>query len=403
MSFKHKIHAIILVVIFIVSSIAFSIPIEGVSGQGLNESDAGIASNRDEQVLSKTLDITIEEARYRLHIQQLAGSLHSELTTKEAATFGDGWIEYNPNLKILEQFTTNGEEIIKPYLEKYPELIKLIEIRKVNISLEDLMQEQNQVRKMIDLLGILADTDIDVFTGTINVYVVNLENFNKALVNNKSQFPDNINIRLVNVLSKNTDAPLLGGNDITGLDLSNQTWVATTGFGVMNQYGDKFITSAGHFAQGTHYHPTTYNGVYTLNLVDFLNQGYGRTDCSYYVDVTGAHLATNIIKDSPTTTRGIVGIQNYSDIIIGEYVFKYGHTTGLTVGQVSTKSFNGSFVQMNSFSGQPLCSNGDSGGPCFVGNSAVGIVHSTITGYGCNFGSVSFLHDDLHINVMTSP
>ncbi len=84
-------------------------------------------------------------------------------------------------------------------------------------------------------------------------------------------------------------------------------------------------------------------------------------------------------------------------------VFKYGREGGYKYGEVKTKNFSGQFIRMVSTNGQTICKAGDSGGPCFRGNTAIGIVHGASTADDLIFCAVSFLPNDLGVTVLTVP
>src|SRR4030042_2530262 len=84
---------------------------------------------RDAKAYAEYENVSIEEALERLRLMDVAGSLHSELINEEAETFGNSWIEHNPQFKMVVKFTQNGNQTMQTYMEEYPELASLIEIR----------------------------------------------------------------------------------------------------------------------------------------------------------------------------------------------------------------------------------------------------------------------------------
>lgn len=89
---------------------------------------------------------------------------------------------------------------------------------------------------------------------------------------------------------------------------------------------------------------------------------------------------TNIIKWYPGSTRPITGTVSRSSQAIGEFVCKYGMTTGYGCGYIQTKDYDpGSpnnqptYIRVANTAGYDNLANyGDSGGPWFVSNNAYG-------------------------------
>ena len=57
------------------------------------------------EMYAKRHGVTIDEARHRLKLQDVAGELDAELSIKEAETFAGLWIEHTPTFRVIVQFT----------------------------------------------------------------------------------------------------------------------------------------------------------------------------------------------------------------------------------------------------------------------------------------------------------
>ncbi|WP_218837915.1 hypothetical protein, partial [Candidatus Methanoperedens nitratireducens] len=91
-----------------------------------SNSNVSIGVAFDAQTYASYSNVSIDEALRRFQLQDIARNLQAELRTNEVETFAGLWIEHAPEFKFVVQFTRDNEEIIKPYLEKYPELTNII-------------------------------------------------------------------------------------------------------------------------------------------------------------------------------------------------------------------------------------------------------------------------------------
>ena len=146
----------------------------------------------DAEAYAEHHGITVNEAIRRLELQDAAGNLDAELSVKEAETFGGLWIEHTPEFKVVVLFTEDGGETIAPYLQD--ELAGIIEVRTVSRSLIELQQAQIQASNSIRELGILTESEIDVYTNSVKIYVVDRAKLDDALQSGKLELPDYIEV-----------------------------------------------------------------------------------------------------------------------------------------------------------------------------------------------------------------
>jgi len=195
----------------------------------------------DAQVYASNNNVSVDEALRRFQLQDIARNLQAELRTNEVETFAGLWIEHAPEFKFVVQFTRDNEEIIKPYLEKYPELTNIIEVRTANVSLANLQRDQANASSVASALGIPANSDINVYNNNVELYVVKADRgrFDNALQRREIQLPDNVRVITVEALVEDV------ANIYGGLALST----CTSGFSVQKGWWPfitKGITTAGH-------------------------------------------------------------------------------------------------------------------------------------------------------------
>ncbi|VVB85320.1 Uncharacterised protein [uncultured archaeon] len=119
---------------------------------------------------------------------------------------------------------------------------------------------------------------------------------------------------------------------------------------------------------------------------------------------------TNKIQiSSQGATRDITGTISRSSQSVGNYVCKYGKTTGWGCGYIRSTNLNGNYIWVANTAGQDrLCDHGDSGGPWFLANDAYGTMTAMIvpgtsgTGADGVYMAVDYI-SGLGVSVMTSP
>jgi hypothetical protein len=81
----------------------------------------------------------------RLALQDEIGELGAALEANEADTFAGLWIEHEPEYRVVVAFVGDaGEEVIRPYLQTYPALADIIELRTAQYTLAELLAAQQE-------------------------------------------------------------------------------------------------------------------------------------------------------------------------------------------------------------------------------------------------------------------
>jgi hypothetical protein len=146
--------------------------------------------------------VTVDEAMERFKLQDIAGELGEELTTKEADTLAGYWIEHTPKFKLVILFTRDAENIIKPYLKKYKELSSIIEVGTAKLSLVELGDIQEEVSTKLENLGITTDSEVDVYKNCVKFYVVDRTQIDRAVSERKLVLPDCVEVITSDSLAK---------------------------------------------------------------------------------------------------------------------------------------------------------------------------------------------------------
>jgi hypothetical protein len=370
----------------------------GMNTQGNNSSGTPDKKDPiyDAQAYASDTGVNINEALLRFQLQNIAGELDAELTAKEAKTFAGLWIEHTPEFRVVVQFTRNGEETIKPYLKRYPELASVVEVRTARTSLADLQRAQASVLSSVRALGMPVDSGINVRENRVELYVAKagVNQFKDALQRKGLSLPDSVMVVPVEKLAEPA-ASIYGG-----LPLST----CTSGFSVKKGwiFTTKGITTAAHCPNSQ-----SYSG----NDLPFQSERIGGSYDIQWHTAPGYTVTNKIQWWSDGSTRDITAKKSRNNQVIGEYVCKYGMTTHYTCGTIVDKNFapnyiedpSPTFIRVSSTT-TDLVEPGDSGGPWFLLNTAYGTTSGHIEpGNDAIYMAVNYIESGLGVSVMTSP
>lgn len=359
-----------------------------------NSLDMRSAYMDDAEIYAANMGISIEEARYHLHMQDVAGNLEAKLTRNEAETFAGLWIEHSPKFQIVVLFTRNPEQKIRPYITK--NIASLLNVRTANVSLENLRRTQKQANITMRDLKIPVESEINIYENNVEFFVAesNAPKMESALQSDMLPFSEHVKINFIQKLG-NTEAVIYGG-----LPLS----ACNTGFAVQNSTLDvRGITTAGHCSNSLKY---------SGKSLTFEKELYtGSYDVQWHTP-PGFTVTNKIQVSSNGTTRNITATKHRTNQVVGGYVCKYGSVTGYTCGYISSKTFCGAvsscaatFIRVDNTAGyDDLSSSGDSGSPWFTSNTAYGIHHGA-PGSDSNdaiYMAVNYV-GGLGVSVLTSP
>ncbi len=158
----------------------------------------------DAQGYASNTGVSVEEALHRFQLQDIAGKLDAELSMNETGTFAGLWVEHKPQFKIVVQFTRNGEETIKPYMNQHVELANIVEVRTANVSLANLQRDQADSSSSVDASGIRVQSGIDVYENSVKLYLAKADKsrFDDALQRNEIKLPDTVRVIMVDAMAE---------------------------------------------------------------------------------------------------------------------------------------------------------------------------------------------------------
>ncbi len=165
----------------------------------------------DAAVYAEGFGVTVEEGLRRLELQNNAGigKLETELSSKEQDTFAGLWLEHIPEFKVVVAFTRNGGKTIKKYLEEDSPLAKIIEVRNLEVTLEELQAAQQEASRLLEKLGLSVGSYIDIKKNVVILMVTDNDLFTKTLQEAGEELPENV---VVYVIYEPLDEPPPGIN-----------------------------------------------------------------------------------------------------------------------------------------------------------------------------------------------
>lgn len=348
-------------------------------------------ASRDASEYARMTGVSNAEAIRRMALQPLIDDLSAVLEVQEGPTFGGLYIDHDLSYRAVAMFTRDGAQTISGYVNGGP-LAALVDVRTVDFTLAQL--EADQVRLQHALDGADVAVTINIIANRVEVEVLS-----DGEVGARSLFGVDLPPSATVVRAENRREQTL--NLYGGLALST----CTSGFSIY--YGsnpsNRGITTAGHCGNSQSY---------AGNALTYHNdeQAHDNYDAQSHTKSGAAY--PNLVQDSPGFTRQITAKRYWASQAVGNFVCKYGMTTGYGCGYIVSKNDPGcvggsgnAYVKVDSDpngTGYDLSEGGDSGGPWFNGGTAYGTM-SCQQGYDGIYSSVGYVEVALGATILTSP
>lgn len=376
-----------LVLAVIVTFAILSIATHPSFAQTNNDQVASFATQVDDGLImdaktyASVMGVDMDEATRRLQLQNDIGELNQELIEKEGETFAGLWIQHQPDYRVIVMFTQDGETTLQPYIKNGP-LANLVDVHIANTTLKDLEAARVQAVEAVSNLDIHTSSAINIPNNRAELYALDPARVSAGLQKANIQLPDSVDVVKFLELSRDV-ADIFGGKALT---------TCTSGFSVKNSSGTKGVTTAGHCNNSQ-----SFSG---KNLPFMSGTTGGVYDIQWH---KGDHEFTvrNLIWDG-TYNRFIYSLKFRASQAVGEWVCKYGKTTGYACGTIATTSQDGVNIRVDNMTLQ----GGDSGGPWFWNNTAYGTTISACTlgnGTPCAiYGPVDHIYNILGLTILTN-
>ena len=331
-----------------------------IAAVGGGESDVGAA--RDAASYADDYGVSVDEAKRRLGLQAEAGKLGGALTSGKASTFGGLWIVHTPQYAVKVAFTEDGETALEGY-DMSAALDDVIDVVEVDTTLAALVSAQSGAAAAVASTGIAAESAVILRDNVVDVFTLDKVALERALDSAGAVLPAKSRVREVSALSAPAHgSELHGGEHITR---------CTSGFAVKNSSGTQGITTAGHCDDVQRRSGTT------LTLVKEWDGG--SYDLQWHTGPSNKTIR-KLVYDG-TNHRYINSGRARRDQSEGDYVCKYGMSTKYDCGEIESTRYEmegrgNTWVLVRNVEGDDsvLAEDGDSGGPFFDGNVALGIL-----------------------------
>ena len=356
------------------------VPLLVAMGEDETETENDGALGRDAQSYAADYAVSADEALHRLTLQIEAGTLGAALTAGEPTTFGGLWIQHTPQFKVKAAFTESGAETLEGYAMS-DDLTASIEAVSVDTSLADLIITQDTAKTTVARTSVAAEFGVNVAANVVDVYTLDAAALSDALVQKGEELPLKTITKEITALSSAAHgSEIHGGEDLTS---------CTTGFAVKDEDGTQGITTAGHCSDSQSRGSTS---------LTYKNQWWGGSyDLQWHTSPSSIDVR-NLAYDG-TNHRYINSGRSWDNQSAGDYVCKYGKTTHEGCGTIETKYYviephmGNKWVLVGNGNTSDLSEGGDSGGPWFSGNVAVGVMTHEVDTHKAIYMAFDFIEN----------
>jgi len=329
-------------------------------GQTTSPSEARI---QDATSYAKDFGVPLDEALRRLDLQLEIGALDAELRRDESAAYAGLWIQHEPTYGVVVRFTdAEADQRLRSRLAG-SRLAPLVELRRAQRSLAELAEQHTTARQQAREVGVAVDSQLNVFENRVEIFTTDTAALDGMLGDALLELPPDVVVLSVPRLAE----PLL----LVGGDGAEQ---CTGGFTVQRSNGDLGILSASHCPD-----VQSFNGGPALPI-RFADQS-GSEDVQWHSACTPG--ASDDVSPLFETGEGLRRCKNFMPGYaqpIHLYVCKWGMITGRTCGLIVSKDYapsyvldaNPTFIRVSG-GGSQVADRGDSGGPWFFEDIALGI------------------------------
>lgn len=311
------------------------------------------ALEQDAQSYAADQGVSIREAMRRMQLQQEIGELNARLEAGEPATFAGLYIEHSPRYRVVARFTRDGDRTLQRYVAGGP-LAGVAQAEPAGVSLAQLQSRLEAAHRAMQRAGVAADGGLDLRANRAEIYVRPARAAAARAV--LASAPGQAEVVLAEHLAVPEHTDDLHG----GLHLST----CTSGFTVKNSSGSRGITTSAHCGN-----TQSHDG----KALNFRSERIGGSYDIQWHNRSGATFSPTFWSGS--AHRSVTGTRSRSNQSVGDYVCKYGKTTGYTCGYIETKSYcyDGACTWIRvGRDGYNLSEGGDSGGPWFNSGTAFG-------------------------------
>jgi hypothetical protein len=330
------------------------------------------------------------------------GELEAELASRFPAAFAGLWIDHQPYGVTVAVRADVDRGALATAFERV-NLTVTPTVRVVDRSFKEL---EVLLERVLQAAGLpKVDAEIDVRTNEVVIYSVQTLGADDMLATGMA---DTAGVRLEVVPQLSQPATLIYG----GLGGDSLGWSGCpSGFIVRILEGAPPHYTYGYVSAGHCGNIHSYQGV---NL-PFRNQCvHDNCDSQWHTLATFSPVP-EFVYQSNQARRQVRGTISRANLVVGSLVCKYGPVTLYTCGDVKTKTWtpnwiespNPTFIRAQGACSVKMVEQGDSGGPVFNGNYAIGITSGYFQDIVCEkqlvFNSIDMAAGPLGVSVWLAP
>jgi hypothetical protein len=344
----------------------------------------------DARSYAAEFNVSIDEAVRRLRAQEQQGDVIERLRNATRSRLAGLWREHKPEFRLVVRLVGNAPAPPEFQAAAAGSPTPVVFVTGAAATQAELLDKIHSSLPMFKAaLPGLTGTDVDVKTGEIVLTVYAVGAAGEAAKTKGAelgkQLGHPVRIDLI-------DAPERNAHTRGGANLST----CTSGFVVANSAGTRGVLTAGHCNNLQTYYE--FGGTsYAMTFVDEIDDA--DQDVQWHTTTHDEY--PEFYADLTTSARILTGRRLRSSTAIGDAVCHRGLGSGYSCGSVQSTTYQPIFGACNVFtctstyikvSGPNLaCTDGDSGGPFFNGQTAFGIMKTgSFTGSApgqCNFAT----------------
>jgi hypothetical protein len=394
------------VVLVTILAFALIVPARPLIGASQPVSDTtSDAPVRDALSYAEDYGVSVEEALRRLRLQTVIGDLGAEIAALAVDTYAGHWIEHEPEFRVVFAFAARSPDA--EWTLSHSAVAELVVVQPARYPYRTLRQVADQLDGIRDK-GVSFDLSINVRSNTVDVYAepeaFKLETQRAGIV-----LPDFV------IIHDTGPVAVPATNMYAGRRIRQQpgfgSLPCTSGFSVKQAsplvYG---ISTAAHCGSQLLWEDTG-------EALTFKRSVIGGSHDEQWLTRAGA-IFQNKTWDGSPDWRWITGKRPRSNQNVGDYVCKFGRTTGYGCGNIESKDFSScvgagsTFVWVHNRNNVNLIDGGDSGGPWFISEVALGLTSCEVDPDGLggplgfidgSYTAVNYVESGLGVTIMTTP
>ena len=155
--------------------------------------ESGEVFNPDVQYYANDLAIDVEEAAYRLSLQEPIGKLNTCLEGEEKDTFAGLWIEHEPSYQVVVAFTRDGEDTLAIYITGSA-LEDIVRVRSAAVTYEELRAVQAETDRLLQPLNTPFSSGINIQENLVELYITDIDAFDAGIQDHDIELPKHLSV-----------------------------------------------------------------------------------------------------------------------------------------------------------------------------------------------------------------